>query len=330
MPSAPVIAMPTLESHREDAWHTLGPTLPDCRDAAEAMKLGRLSGWNVRKVPLTAQVGDQSITVPGQYAVVRDNPWQDQQVDVLGTVGDKYHLMQFERLAPLLDRLQQDAGARYESAGELDGGRRMFLTMKLPGVAKVGGVDPVENYIAIVSGHDGRGGTQVMVTPVRVKDRATLNMAYQGHDYQFNLRHTQGVERKLAQQVPEALGFAFNYLDAFQEEADRLLNTPLSQAQFEHLLESRFGAPRNAPAPTVTRTQNKLDHMAELFADHYDAAGVGGTAWAGLAALAEWHDYHSPVRGAAPGEDHLARSRKALLDPDFKHQAHTAMMELTK
>lgn len=315
-------------SAREDAWHHLGTVTPGALTAEDALKHSNLSGWNMRKVPAECTVGGQTLLIPNQFAVVRDNPVIKGQVDVLGAVGKAYQIIHPEDLTHLLDTLVDESGAHYETAGALDGGRKVFVTMKMPGTAKVGGVDQVDNYIAAMTSNDGSTSTCIMTTPVRVACQNTLNLAFQRADHMFKIRHTVGAHKIIVQQAREALEFTFNYLDSFQEEAEKLINTTLTQARFEELIERNFGAPKDAPAPTVTRTQNKLDHMAELFSDAFTQEGIRGTAWAGLNALTEYADHFSPVRGAGPGNESDARSRKALMDPSFKNSALKMMMEL--
>lgn len=314
-------------SARLDAWHQLGTVTPDALTAEDALKHGKLSGWNMRKVPAECTVAGQTIPIPDRFAVVRDNPIVPGRVDVLGDVGRAYHIIHPEDLTHLLDTLVDESGAHYETAGALDGGRKVFVTMKMPGTAKVGGVDKVDNYIAAMTSNDGSTSTQIMVTPVRIVCQNTLNLAFQRADHMFKVRHTVGAHKIMVQQAREALEFTFNYLDGFQEEAEQLINTTLTQGKFEEMIARNFGAPKDAPAPTLTRTQNKLDHMAELFSDSFTQQGIRGTAWAGLNALTEWYDHFSPVRGAGADEG-AARSRKALMDPDFKNKALKLMLEL--
>lgn len=313
-------------SAREDAWHHLGTVLPDSFTAEEAMVHGHLGGWNIRKTPLKTEVDGRELILPNQHAVVRDNPIVKGQVDILGTVGNIYHIMQNEELAGLLDHLVDESGAKFETAGAIDGGRKVFVTMRMPGHIRVGGVDPVDNYIAAMTSHDGSTSTTIMVTPIRIVCQNTMNLAFQEASNQLRVRHSVGASKILLQQAREALDFTFGYLEGFQEEAERLINTTLTQNRFEEIIKKAFGAPEGAPIPTQTRTDNKLDQMAELFSDAFTQEGIRETAWAGLNALTEWNDHYSPVRGAglAPEED--VRSRKALLDPSFKNTALRLML----
>lgn len=313
-------------SAREDAWHQLGTVLPDVFTADEAMTHGHLGGWNVRKSLLETVVDGQRIVLPGKFATVRDNPIVKGQVDVLGTVGAAYHVQQNEALAGLLDSLVDESGAKFETAGAIDGGKKVFVTMKMPGHIRIGGVDPVDNYIAAMTSHDGQLATTLMVTPIRIVCQNTMNLAFQNASNTFRVRHTVGASRILLEQARKALDFTFGYLEGFQEEAEQLINTTMTQNRFEEIIQNAFGAPEDAPVATQSRAGNKLEEMAELFSDAFTQEGVRETAWAGLNALTEWYDHFSPVRAAGLRGEQEARSAKALLDPSFKNTALKLMM----
>lgn len=312
-------------SARQDAWHSLGTVLPETFTAGEAMTHGRLGNWNVRKEEIFTIVNGQQLVVPDRYAVVRDNPVVQGLADVLGDVGKVYHVIQNEELAGLLDALVDESGAHFETAGAIDGGRRVFITMKMPGHLKVGGVDPVGQYLAAMTSHDGSMQTTLMVTPVRIVCQNTMNLAFSGASNMFKVRHTVGAQKLMLQQAREAMEFTYKYLEGFQSEAEQLINTTMTQMQFERIITDAFGVSEDAPLATQTRAQNKIDEMARLFSDSHTHEGVRDTAWAGLNALTEWNDHFSPVRGDA-GSAVETRSKKALLDPTFKNKALRLML----
>lgn len=313
-------------SAREDAWHALGTTLQDTFNAEQAMQHGLLGGWNVRKAPIAAIAEDGSyIPMAGRYAVLRDNP-VTHAAEAIGNVGSAYKVIQNEEHAALLDALVDESGAHFETAGALDGGRRVFVTMKLPGHMLVGGVDKVDTYIAAINTHDGSAAFTMMVTPVRIVCQNTLNLAFSEATNQFRVRHTSGADRIMVAQARAALDLTFNYIEGFQAQADRLIDTTMTQVQFEAMITEAFGAPEGAPASTVTRTENKLDEMSRLFADANTQAGIRDTAWAGLNAITEWADHYSPTRG---DERDAARAAKAVLDPSFKNRALDLVLATT-
>src|SRR4051794_33281079 len=146
---------------RTDAWHRLGITTRDCLTAEQVMTTARLGGWNVRTVPLTAADmtadGVSTLPVTDHFATVRTHPMTGQP-DVLGVVGSGYTVVQNEEHCELLNLLVDEAGAHFETAGSLRGGRETFVTMKLPQsitLAGTQGSDQVELYLAAMSSHDG-------------------------------------------------------------------------------------------------------------------------------------------------------------------------------
>lgn len=311
-------------SARQDAWHQLGVTLPDGMTAEKALKESHLTDWNLRKLPLTVKT-ESGLEIPatGRFAVVRDNPIKRGQVDFIGDVGKAYKIWQNEELTGLLEALVDESGADFETAGALDFGRRVFITMKVPAHIKIGGVDPIDMYLAIVTSHDGSMSHTVMVTPIRIECQNTLNCAFQNHTHMFRVRHTRGSHDIMLAQARETLDMSFSFMDAFQEEAEQMINTTLTQQRFEMIIQKEFGVGEDAAQSTQTRTEKKLDKMAELFADAATQEGVRNTAWAGFNALTEWYDHFSPTRGETPDTD---RAIKAVLDPDFKNRAYKLFM----
>lgn len=307
-------------SAREDAWHKLGKTLPDTFTAEEAMDEGNLGRWNVRKEPIYTGSG---LIIPGRNAVLRDNPVVSGQVDVIGDVGDGYNIIQNEAHAGLLNALVDESGAHFETAGALDGGRRVFITMKLPDHISVGGVDQVDTYIAAVNSHDGSMAFTLMVTPVRIRCKNTLNLAFSAASAMFRVRHTTGADRIILNEARTALSFTFDYLEGFQEQAEELINTTLTQSTFEEIIAAEYGAPEGSGKAAITRSEKKVHEIAQLFSDSPTQAPIRGTAWAGLNALTEWNDHFSPVRG---DDRERTRAKKAILDPSFKNRALELML----
>jgi phage/plasmid-like protein (TIGR03299 family) len=310
---------------RSDAWHQLGQQLDHAFTAEEAMEQGHLGGWNVRKWPAFATDPDTGFQIPkaGRVDIVRDNPIRKGQIDVFGEVGENYQIIQNEGHADFLNALVDESGAHFETGGALYGGRQVFLTMKLPGHINIGGVDPIENYIAAINSHDGSMSFTLITTPIRVVCANTLNVAFQNKSNIFRIRHTSGAEKALRQHAREALDMTFNYLDGFQEEAEKLIQTAMTQAKFEAIIEEAFGAADDASSATTTRADKRIAEMTELFAEAHTQEGVRETAWAGFNALTEWADHMAPTRGDDRDDQ---RARNALLDPSFKQKALKLMM----
>jgi len=314
---------------RQDAWHQLGQVLPAGFTANEALEHGYLGGWNTRKVDIYAAAEDgELLQVPNRFAVIRDNPVNPGQKDVLGNVGAAYRVIQNEDLAGLLDTMVDESGAHFETAGAVDGGAKVFITMRLPEHVLVGGVDRVDQYLAAMTSHDGSMPTTVMVTPIRIVCQNTMNLAFKNSRNAFRVRHTSGAKRALVQQARDALEFSFKYLDNFAEEAERLVNTPLSLGEFERIMTEEFGPAdlEDAPKAVATRWENKIDEMMRLFVESNTHKAVRDTAWAGVNSMTEWYDHFAPVRDVLEEDAGAVRARKALLLPDFKNRARKAVL----
>lgn len=307
-------------SAREDAWHQLGTVLPDTFTAEQAMEYAHLGGWNVRKAPAFTvdPLTGEMLEMPGRFGIVRDNPESKKAEWLGGDVGSMYHVIQNEEHAEFLNTIVDEGGAHFETAGSINGGRQVFLTMKLPGHMQIGGVDPVDMYLAAMNSHDGSTPFTIMVTPVRVVCQNTLNVALGSNKAKVSFRHTRGAGAMIRQQAREALGLTFKYLDAFQEQAEQLINTTMTQIQFEELMLKAFGPGEDAAPSAVTRAHNKIDEITSLFAEAQTQEGVRDTAWAGFNALTEWYDHFAPTRGEARD---TARAINAVLYPEFKEQA---------
>lgn len=302
----------------KDAWHTLGTKLHNVDTAREALEQSNLTGWNVRKVQTVGLLEDgTTVPVPGKYVVVRDHPVLGIPQAVGESVSGAYAVFQNEELCPMLDLLADEAGASFETAGEIDNGGKVFVSMKLPYSIKVGGVDEIEFYLTALTSHDGTLATTLMISPVRVVNKVMLNMEFGGKSNQLRIRHTKNVSSRVENQVEEILDFVYDFTDAFQEEASALFGRKVTHREFHAALTEGMGAKKNAPASTRTRSENRIDTIVELMDGYLNPSDMSGTAWSALSAMVEWGEHYSEVRGHA--DPILGRAMKSVLDQGFKN-----------
>ena len=148
-------------SFREPAWHGLGTVFNEEKNTNEMLVAANLNNWNVRleelEIPSTL-TSDKSY----QY-VVRTNPTDKSQTDVLGIVGERYVPLQNEDLFSFGDNIL-DGGGRWETAGSIRGGRVVFgsLALERETVLDPNGVaDKVKTYLLINTSHDEIGRAHV-------------------------------------------------------------------------------------------------------------------------------------------------------------------------
>ncbi|MGQ0846514.1 MAG: DUF932 domain-containing protein [Sporichthyaceae bacterium] len=298
---------------RKDAWHKLGTTLTDVFTAEEAMRVGHLGGWNVRKTPLhTSEITETGVSVlevPGHFATVRTNPFTG-ATEPLGVVGESYRPIQNEEHCEVLNRLVDDSGAIFDTAGSLRGGRQVFVSLRLPETMRIAGSDEIDFNIVALNSHDGTSAFRLLVTPIRVVCANTQAAALANHSASIAIRHTASATARVAA-ARDALGLTFRYVQAFQAEAEQMMQQAMTDAQFHALTAQLFGIPARDAGPRTRNAHRERENtLTALWADAPTQAGIRGTAWAGYQAVAEYVDHYAPVR--ARGDKAAARATRVL------------------
>jgi phage/plasmid-like protein (TIGR03299 family) len=304
---------PTPVLARRNAFADLGTDVSTLQTGQEVLDAALLSNWNVRKLPLFTEEDGKRIPITDKQAIVRNHPLTGEP-DPLGAVSNRYQEIQNEELITFLDNLVDESGANYANAGSTRGGRRVFVSMKLPDHMMIGGVDKVEMHLAVTTSHDGGGSVQTMATPLRMDcmNQLAVALRYAG-DNVFRVRHTRNATQ-MVQQAREALDLTFKYLEDFKTLADHMVNVEMTDEMFVKMIEANFGAPDDAAPATITRSDNKIQQMIDIWHSP-TLKTVDHTVWAGFNALTEWYDHFSPTRG-----DGL-RAEKAAFNTSFKQNA---------
>jgi phage/plasmid-like protein (TIGR03299 family) len=193
-------------SVRQKAWHGLGQIVEDYPTSAEALIHAGLN-FEVEKrkmvlastgnyTPYTTGIVTPQIYVPNHYATVRTDTQQ-----VLGVVGSDYEIVQNIEAFNFCDAIvDHRGGIRYETAGALGKGERVFVTVKLPDYIRVGNTDDViELFLFVTTSHDGTVSITVAFTPVRIVCANTLNAAMHNNTMAIRIRHTAKASERLEQ-----------------------------------------------------------------------------------------------------------------------------------
>jgi phage/plasmid-like protein (TIGR03299 family) len=288
-------------SLREPAWHGLGTVFSEEVTTAEMLKLAHLDNWNVRLEDVAIPEGfasDRSFSF-----VTRTNPFNSEQNDVLGVVGERYVPLQNEDLFDFGD-LMLDGGGRWETAGSIKGGRQVFgsLALERETVLDPNGVsDKVNTYLLINTSHDGSVAIQASITPVRVVCANTLNLALsslkgnKGVKQSFKIRHTATASGKV-QQAREALGLANTYMDKFDKLAQEMISKEINKAKFDEIVALAYPAPEKDAKGSFKKYNDKIDLIQSIYVGEYNNT-ISGTAWGAFNALTERLDWYRSGRG---------------------------------
>jgi phage/plasmid-like protein (TIGR03299 family) len=288
-------------SFREPAWHGLGTVFSDEKTTSEMLAAANLNNWNVRLVDVEIP---NTLTSDKNYSyVVRTNPTDNTQTDILGVVGERYHVLQNEDLFSFGDNIL-DGGGRWETAGSIRGGRVVFgsLALERETVLDPNGVaDKVKTYLLINTSHDGSIAIQASITPVRVVCANTLNLALgskRGKNaikQSFKIRHTQTANGKVAI-AREALGLANKYMDAFDVMAKAMIEKEITAGQFNDIILAAYPKPEKDSKGSIKKWTNKVDVINDIYTGEFNGM-IAGNAWGAFNALTERLDWHRNARG---------------------------------
>lgn len=269
----------TMFSARQVPWHGLGVVTPDALTAEDAIIAAGLD-WEVLK----EQAERRGVKVPGKY-------WTYRSTDdlVLGMVGPDWEPLQNREAFTFADNLV-DEGLKFETAGSLRRGRVVFLTAKLPMTIRIDGDDLHEAYLLLRMGHDGKMSVAAEIVMIRVVCMNTLTAAMRGAKSRWSITHTnkKGLQ---VQQAREALGISFEYAEAFEDEANKMIGISFTDEELQRFLEDTLT--QRPKTPEVIQAVIDLSKNSNTIPEKFR-----GTAWGALNAVTEFMDHGRDTRSA--------------------------------
>jgi phage/plasmid-like protein (TIGR03299 family) len=222
------------------AWHGLGQYIPGgVTDIDEVIALGQLD------VPaVTIPVPDYRIkglagkfSAPGQFLIANGNTGE-----FWGMVGKVHRNVPVRGSFEFLENLLGQAGITWESAGLMGGGRRVFISCKVPSGVTIdaeGINERGELFVVVQDARDGSAAYRAMVTPWRPLCQNTNRFALRDAVSTVALRHTSGLQGRL-EQARMTLGMTVKYAAEFGAEETLLARTTTTMAEAESLLAEFF------------------------------------------------------------------------------------------
>lgn len=266
-------------------WHGLGVCVEDALSSSEAIEQSGLN-WNViQRSIMTSNYNP----IPGYKANIRDI---DEKV--LGVVTDRYKVVQNSEAFAFTDSLLGE-GVRYETAGALQQGRKIWLLAKLPEKYIMEG-EQIEPYLVFSSSHDGNGAIKVAMTPVRVVCQNTLNIALAMAKRTWSTVHVGDLARKM-DDAHNTLLLAENYMGRLGAEFSRLSKIKLTDAKVMEYVDMLLPMNDN---PTDIHKKNVARIREDLKLRYFDAPDlkgiVGKNAYRFICAVSDFATHAKPLR----------------------------------
>ncbi len=268
-------------------WHGLGTQLPDAFTAEEALRHAGLD-FAVAKEGLYLSGG---VEIPGRSAIVRTDTRA-----VLGICSSDYSPLQNREAFSFFDSAIGE-GVRYETAGVLGKGERIWLMARLPGEFRVAGDDTFLPYLLLSNSHDGSETVRAKCTAVRVVCQNTLSAALPRHATgagEIRVRHLGDVASKVAM-AGTLLRTAGIYFDELTTQFQAFRKVQLSslvahQYFLDTLTEGRTSDDTSELHPITRRRVEAVEHLYDTGLGT-DLPGVRGSLWGAYNAVTEWVDH---------------------------------------
>lgn len=259
---------------RETPWHGLGVKVEEAPNSEEAIRLAGLD-WTVEPQKVFAENGNE---IPWAVANVRSSDGK-----ALGLVSGRYKIVQNAEAFKFTDNLI-GGGVKYETAGSLFGGSKVWLLAKMPEM-KVAG-DAVAPYLCFTNTHDGSGAVRACMTPIRVVCNNTLNIALKDATRSWSTRHIGNIQERI-EEAQATLFAAHEYMEALDRKAQEYANTDISNKRLAEIIGKLF--PMNEDASE--RVKENIIKQQNAFLTAYgmpDIKKFQGTVWGVINAAADF------------------------------------------
>lgn len=322
-------------SVREVPWHGLGAVLDDYPGSwAEARTLAGLD-WNPVEVP-AYEVGELYADGRATVSLIEDFK-QIKRSDTgarLAIVRDGYQLITHDVFGTIFEAIMEKAEGeiKYETAGSLDGGKRVWVLSRLGGEIELPG-DPsaMQPYLALMTSHDGSAALRVCATNVRIVcantwHAADMDSSLRGSTYSF--KHTKNWESRV-DEAREALTATHTAIAQTVAQATEMLRLKINRAQREKFIEE-FALYRVVKNTVGKQPVTKRDLAARMDQPRVKASlnntitilnqilasptceGIQDNVWGMVQAAGEFADHY---RDSADAESYFARTVLADREP---------------
>ena len=287
----------------ETPWHGLGQSLTQGADIETWRREAGLA-FDVVSAPVQYMNGEMH-TFKGRNVLYRNDTNAP-----LSVVSDKYRIVQPAEVLSFFDKLVKSAGFTLETAGVIDGGKKVWGLAKVHDGAPVIGHDVVRPYVLLATSFDGSLSTTGKFTAVRVVCNNTLTMSAGGggmaNTGQTEVDKTQGAvvqsvrithsERFDGEAVRQQLGIVVNAFDRFLVESRLLAETKLTAKDADSLtfdlVAPTINPPKGQPLPDIRQTRN-FRRIMELFEGKSIGHSLSGgaNAWGWVNAVTQLVDH---------------------------------------
>ena len=272
----------------ETPWHGLGEELSPNQPIEAWLKAARLE-WHLERLPVQYLVDGKIRTMPDRFVLARSDTR-----DALSVVSGDYQLVQPKEVLEFYRDLVSDFGYSLETAGALNGGRKVWALASTGVTDHVGDcdTDPMKLYVLLATSCDKTLATTAAFTSVRVVCQNTLFFALddvksQGRKH-IKVPHTRRFEM---QDVKQQLGLINVSWSTFLKQIRAAAAHKMDDAKVAEFFDRVLG--RKLPQPLSAKAERDHINMMSLYrsAPGQDTQTAKGTLWGAVNAVTYYADH---------------------------------------
>jgi len=269
---------------RKKPWHGLGTRIEEAPTSADALIYAGLD-WEVIQRDVYTEAG---VLVPGYKVNLRST-----DDTALGIVSDRYKVVQNADAFRFTDDLLGE-GVTYETAGALQGGKKVWMLARMPHRYIIAG-DEIAPYLVVMNSHDGSSGIKVAMTPVRVVCQNTLNLALDSAKRIWTTKHTENVMSRV-HEARETLFLTERYMRELGRSIDSLSKISLTDKKAAELMTEFFPVGQDVPEAQRRNNLRLLEDMKRRYWEAPDLAHVGKNGYRFVNAVSDFATHADPIR----------------------------------
>lgn len=293
--------------------NTIGKDVSEARSAQECMEIAGLNykmhteRMYVRGKNLVDGIPVIGGEVPNQFAIVREDTNTP-----IAVVGKQYTIAQNASCFGFFDGLVEQGHAKFERAYSTHGGARVHIVADL-GDMDIGG-DKSKKRLTLRNSHDGTSKITGILEVYRLVCSNGL-MAFSRHA-SFAIKHTRSYYDKFAE-AKKIIGIADQYYKWFANQADKLVDMPLTPQKAQELIKVLV------PATDEKNVTKRVENQREKIFDYFDhgQGNSGKSRWDLYNGVAEYIDHWRSRnrQGDVAVETNLVGSGAKLKKQAFEH-----------
>lgn len=261
---------------RETPWHGLGTEIREAPASADALIAAGLD-WIVEQRDVYSEDGS---LIPGYKVNIRST---DQAA--LGIVSDHYKVVQNKDAFQFTDDLLGE-GVTYETAGSLQGGKKVWMLARIPQRYIIAG-DEITPYMVMMNSHDGSSGIKVAMTPIRVVCQNTLNLALNTAKRIWAAKHTENVMNRVCE-ARDTLLQAETYMAELGRGIDELSKIKLSDRKILEMMQELFPVSEDINEMQKKNNLRLLEDLKQRYWDAPDLSHVGKNGYRFINAVSDF------------------------------------------